>query len=137
MKTQLAIDEAMPPPTKTNNKTTRKRHDTVEQPLFTYHVPCQKGKPTLAPVTQDEPELQSTTAATTKNAAWKLDGRMYGKTNINPPLAGILREALSQFMGKVFFEATPIALEEVANGVVYPVTKETITKYKKLIEDPL
>ena len=40
-------------------------------------------------------------------------------------------------MGKVFFEATPIALEEVANGVVYPVTKETITKYKKLIEDPL
>ena len=62
---------------------------------------------------------------------------MYGKTNINPPLAGILREALSQFMGKVFFEATPIALEEVANGVVYPVTKETITKYKKLIEDPL
>ena len=27
--------------------------------------------------------------------------------------------------------------EEVANGVVHPVTKETITKYKKIIDDPL
>ena len=35
------------------------------------------------------------------------------------------------------FSATPTALEEVANDVAHPVTKETITKYKKLIEDPL
>ena len=27
--------------------------------------------------------------------------------------------------------------EHFANGVVHPVTKETITKYKKLIDDPL
>ena len=27
--------------------------------------------------------------------------------------------------------------EEVVNGVVHPVTKETITKYKTLVEDPL
>ena len=48
-------------------------------------------------------------------------------------------------MGDAFLEelkrstinATPTILEEVANGVVHPVTKETITKYKKLIEDPL
>ena len=33
--------------------------------------------------------------------------------------------------------ATPSGLEEVANGVVHQVTKETITKYKKLINDPL
>ena len=33
--------------------------------------------------------------------------------------------------------ATPSGLEEVANGVVHPVTKETITKYKKLINGPL
>ena len=32
---------------------------------------------------------------------------------------------------------TTLGPEEVANGVVYPVTKETITKYKKLIDDPL
>ena len=48
-------------------------------------------------------------------------------------------------MGNVFLKelkrtsinAIPTALEEVANGVVHPVTKETITKYKTLIEDPL
>ena len=34
-------------------------------------------------------------------------------------------------------DATPTVLEEVANCVVHPVTKETITKSKKLIEDPL
>ena len=74
-----------------------------------------------------------------------MDGRNYGKTNINPPLAGISRGALNQFMGNAFLEelkktaisATPTTLEEVANGVVHQVTKETITKYKKLIEDPL
>ena len=40
-------------------------------------------------------------------------------------------------MGNVFLEelkraaisATPTTLEEVANGVMHPVTKETITKY--------
>ena len=30
-----------------------------------------------------------------------------------------------------------IDIEEYANGVVHPVTKETITKYKTLIKDPL
>ena len=33
--------------------------------------------------------------------------------------------------------ATPSGLKEVANGVVHPVTKETITNYKKRINDPL
>ena len=28
-------------------------------------------------------------------------------------------------------------IEEVANGVVRPVTKETITKYQKLVDDPI
>ena len=48
-------------------------------------------------------------------------------------------------MGNKFLEelkrtkinASPHALEEVANRVVQPVTKETITKYKQLIADPL
>ena len=44
IKTQLKIDEAMPPPTKTNNKTTHKRRDTVEEPIFTYHIPCPESK---------------------------------------------------------------------------------------------
>jgi hypothetical protein len=32
---------------------------------------------------------------------------------------------------------TPLDPQEVANGVVHPVTKETITKYKTIINDPL
>ena len=32
---------------------------------------------------------------------------------------------------------TTLGTEKVANGVVHPVTKETITKYKKLIDDHL
>ena len=35
------------------------------------------------------------------------------------------------------FNDAPFSLQHMANGVVHPVTKETITKYKKLIEDPL
>ena len=132
-------------PARANSTTAHKRKDTVGEPKFTYHVPCPKSKPTPAPVTQEEPELLPTTAATTKNAAWKLDGRMYDKTSTNPPLACISREALNQFMGNEFLEelkrtsinASPTALEEVANDVVHPVTKNTITKYKKLIEGPL
>eukprot|EP00956_Cyclotella_meneghiniana_P039122 scaffold165964_cov50-Cyclotella_meneghiniana.AAC.1 len=33
--------------------------------------------------------------------------------------------------------SSEIALDHVANGVVHPVTKETITKYEKLANDPL
>ena len=54
--------------------------------------------------------------------------------------------ARDAFMGNLYMQefrqimtnnADPIRLEAVANGVVYPVTKETITKYKNLINDPL
>jgi hypothetical protein len=31
----------------------------------------------------------------------------------------------------------PLKLEEVVNGVVHPETTETITEWKKLIDDPL
>lgn len=69
-----------------------------------------------------------------------------GKININPPLAGISHGALIQFMGNTFLEelkrtaaniTNPLALEKVANGAAHPVTKETITKCKRLIDDPL
>ena len=52
--------------------------------------------------------------------------------------------ALHQFIGNAFLHDmkiivkvndTTLGQEEVANGVVHPVTKETITKYKKLIDD--
>ena len=56
------------------------------------------------------------------------------------------RIAINIFMGNSYMQelqqsmannATPSRLEEVANGVVHPVTKETITKYKKFNNDPL
>ena len=70
---------------------------------------------------------------------------MYGRANVSPPLAGVSRETLHQFMSNAFLEelkktkinASLLAIEEVANGAVHPVTKETIMKYKQLIEDPL
>ena len=34
-------------------------------------------------------------------------------------------------------KADPLNFEQVANGVVHPVTQVTITKYKKLNDDPL
>ena len=143
--TQRKIDEATPPPPKTGEDAARRHPDTVRAPIFTYHVPCPKSKRAPAPITQEEPEIEPAAAAATRRTSWKLDEKMRGKTNINPPLAGISRGALNQFMGNAFLEelknttinATPTAIEEVANGVVHPVTKETITKYKKLIEDPL
>ena len=54
--------------------------------------------------------------------------------------------ALHQFIGNTFLQYTKrilkvddttLGTEEVANGVLHPVTKETITKYKKLIDYPL
>eukprot|EP00956_Cyclotella_meneghiniana_P042060 scaffold248342_cov55-Cyclotella_meneghiniana.AAC.1 len=41
-----------------------------------------------------------------------------------------------KFNNSPFF-SSEIALDHVANGVVHPVTKETITKYEKLANDPL
>ena len=40
-------------------------------------------------------------------------------------------------MNKELPTTSQIDIEEYANGVVYPVTKETIKKYKTLIDDPL
>ena len=79
------------------------------------------------------------------------------KTNVCNPTTplGIKAEALYHLMGThlenkflpVFtphkLEHTPATLQskcildQVCNGVVHPVTKETITKYKKLANDPL
>ena len=59
---------------------------------------------------------------------------------------GIAVTALQQFMGNAFIEETRKTIElydaffypeEMANWVVHPVTKETITKYKQLIATPL
>ena len=61
------------------------------------------------------------------------------------PAVGISQAALNAFMGNEYLEELshvagrnldPVDIEQIANGVVHPVTKETITKYNKLITDP-
>ena len=62
------------------------------------------------------------------------------------PAAGISQASLNTFSGNKYLEELshikgrpldPADIEQIANGVVHYVTKETITKYKKLIADPL
>ena len=77
IRTQLKIDEAAQELTKMDNTAINKRHDTARDPIFTYHVPYPKNKPSPTPVTQEEPKIQPTAAATPKSAKWKLDGRVY------------------------------------------------------------
>ena len=43
-------------------------------------------------------------------------------------------EEVSHMAGR---NSDPVNIEQIANGVEHPVTKETITKYNKLIADPL
>ena len=57
IKTQLKLDEATPPLTKTHNKTTHEQRNARAEPIFTYNIPCPKSKRSPAPVTQEETEL--------------------------------------------------------------------------------
>ena len=125
---------------------------------FTYHTPHPKGNPSpLPPITQDydnndtlEPKLSYPDDKLEAEAAESMprrSSRLIQHTNfVSPPAAGISQAALAAFMGNLYMQelqqnivksVDPIEMEEVANGVVHPVTKETITKYKKLISDPL
>ena len=64
---------------------------------------------------------------------------------VNPPAAGILQAALYPFTVNSYMEelqqnidnsVNPINMKEVATSVVYLVTKETVTKYRKFVSDP-
>ena len=65
---------------------------------------------------------------------------------VSPLTSGIAVAVLHQFIDNAFLQDmkrivkvndTTLGTEEVENTVVHPVTKETITKYKKLVDDPL
>ena len=58
----------------------------------------------------------------------------------------IAAAAINRFTGSAFLEEmrrtitvddTPLELEEMANGVLHPITKDTITTHKQLIDAPL
>ena len=65
--------------------------------------------------------------------------------SISPRIIGISCADLTRFAGNAFLEElkqtvsvndNPLQPEEVANYAVHAVTLETITKYKKVIDDP-
>ena len=119
-------------------RTATKERVTSFEKCITYHAPSPEGKPSPNPITQDEADEIAPTAI-----PWH---QKFPRVNyISPPTAGIDAAALHQFMGNAFLNEMkrtttsyhPLGPEEVANGVVRPVTKEIITKYKTLINDPL
>merc|ERR1712086_1066049 len=121
---------------------------------FTYHAPNPKGNSFPMPtITQDyndedtlEPEVLYPDDQWEEEAADTLPRRsqrlMQTSNFMSCPPAGVSQAALNAFIGNAYMQelqqsmannATPSGLEEVANGVVHPVTKETITKYKNLL----
>jgi hypothetical protein len=137
IKTQVALDRALLQHVDVNDEI-KVKVQTIE-PQFTYNFSSPKGKPAPMITQEDEPR-EETPLSTPKRRSRRING------SISPRPAGIACAALHQFMGNAFLEemkktiesnAHPLQPEEVANGVVHPVTKETITKYKKLIDDPL
>ena len=64
---------------------------------------------------------------------------------LSPAPAGVSQAALNLFMGDLYMQklqqsitenSNPIEMEEVANNVVHPITKETITNYKTYLRAP-
>ena len=125
-----------------------------------YRTPYPKGGAPPAPITpeddegEDEEEPRAPPQPTAPRRSPRLSStgieipvrQNFANNFISPPSAGITTGALNKFMGNVFMDALKDRVaesevnldpEHVANGVVHPVTKETITKYKKLINDPL
>ena len=108
----------------------------------------------FAPITQDEDKLP--TRVNNQHVPRRSQRLQEQATMIFSPrvLASISPQALYLYLDNAVFDTpewsipnnlmneelptTPqIDIEEYANGVVHPDTKETITEYKTLIEDPL
>ena len=127
-------------------------------------VTCEGGReptrleasgPTPIPITQDDADDDSTSGEhnpvddmediePTPRRSPRLHST--GIRFSQPPTAGISQAALTALMANKFLEELKQSMikeveqtdiEQVANGVVHPITKETITKYKKLINDPI
>ena len=130
-----------------------------------YKTPYPKGAPAPAPITQDSDSdsndehnthigarpAPAKRAERRRSSRFRQDCESHqinianGNTFVSLPSAGITIGALNNFMGNIFMDKLKGRVEEcencdpehVANGVVHPVSKETITKYKKLIADPI
>lgn len=127
--------------------------------IFTHYMPNQKGEPSdLLLIMQYYPDNDSVKLMFPCNAddeyrevekENKLP-RIYPQipinASINPLTAGISQAALNAFLGNAYLDELsnmagsnlgPVKIEQIINGVVHPITKETITKYKRIIANPL
>ena len=69
------------------------------------------------------------TAAISQDAVYAVLGNAF--------LADVPHTIPTKLQDSKFMFSPPMDIEEQCNGVVHPVTNETITKYKKLIDEPL
>ena len=102
-------------------------------------MPCLKGR--AAPITtQDNNKPKQSPSITLRRQFKRIND------SLSPTSTGIAAAALNQFMVNVFLEEmkktiqmnqTLVGPEEVANGVVPTVTKEAITEYRKIFDDPV
>ena len=117
-------------------------------PFISYHHPSPKGGPAAIPtITQDDEDSDHEPQQPYKRTPLPHFQRP-------PSPAAISREALYHIVGVGYTNAPLITIprtleksklsiipaidiEEMCNGVVHPVTQETITKYQKLANDPL
>ena len=118
--------------------------------FMSYNVPTPKTRPSIPIISQDEDDIdEDSMQEETPRRSARIAGLMPGA---GP--AAISQEALYHVCGQGYFEAPSITvprvleeeklsiapavdLQEFCAGVVHPVTNETITKYQKLIDDPL
>jgi hypothetical protein len=136
IRAQIKRDQARP--RNSTNERTRQEAPVVE-PQFTYNFSNPKGNP-VPTITQEEEPPPPKPLSNPKRRSRRING------STSPRSTGIYAAALHHFMGSAFLDKmkrtievndNPLDPQEMANGVVYSVTKETITKYKKLIDDPL
>ena len=106
-----------------------KKKVTQSSPVFEYTLPFPKGGVALV-ITQDDPDqdVQPAPLPNPNHRSNRLD------SYVSPRIVGIVAVAINQFMGSTFLKEmrqtlrvneTPLEPEEIANGVVHPVTKET------------
>ena len=124
-----------------------------EHPYISFEIPTPK-RPTSSPpiITQDDVAATATTPAPTSERTYT-----FGDDDLlhqySTPVS-IAPEALYSYLGDAILNEThhfvpeslmsawtpltlPPDIEELCCGVVHPVTKETTTKYHKLIKEPL
>ena len=119
----------------------------ITSSLITYHhVPPKGYKATIPNITQDEEDNHPETQQ-------PVQYNPIPKFRQNRP-AAISQEALYHIVGVGYTNAPEITIpdklkssrltiesainiEESCNGMVHPITRETITKYQKLAKDPI